>query len=110
MIIVENEGENGGGYDRSKLNAPTSTERTGSTTTKNYAPLDRVDDFSAESSEIYTDTKPAVGVGFGEEKHKTALTQTVPQQQSSQTMMEGHLFQDAVQKNNPPPIMSGRGV
>lgn len=112
MIIVENEGE--GGYREQS----SSTEKAGTTTTtsttKNHAPLDRVDDFSAESSEIYTDTKSA-GSAFAEDKLKTTLTQSVPQQQQqqptgSQTMMEGHLYQDAVQKNNNPPIMTGRGV
>lgn len=121
MIIVEN--ESGGGSYRepssaSQIKLRPTTEKTG-TTTKNYSPLDRVDDFSAESSEIYTETKSSGGQTFGEEKHKTTLVKTVAQKQESssspqqpQTMMEGHLYQDSVQKNNPSPpvVMSGRGV
>lgn len=105
MIIVENEG----GYrETSEYTKEQSLDL--STTEKLFngpsKPLDRVDDFSGESSEIYTETKPAPDNVFGEEKHKTQLTQGHPQQ----TMMKGHLYQDAVQKNEQPVMMSGRGV
>lgn len=100
--------------DQVKPNA-TTTINSGQST-KKVLPLDRVDEFSAESSEIYTETNSGSTTGgtrFGGDKLKTTLTQTVqqqqPSQQPSQTMMEGHLYQDAVQKNNPP-IMTGRGV
>lgn len=114
MIITENEG---GFRDSSASKEQTSD----SATKKDHQPLDRVDDFSAESSEIYTDNaKPAPlssqsqSIVYGEEKSKTPLPLTTGTQQQpptqGQTIMEGHLYQDSLQKNNNPPVMSGRGV
>lgn len=116
MIITESEG----GFRESASVVQVSKEQNpNSSTTKNqHQPLDRVDDFSAESSEIYTDVKPSPPLSsqsqYGEEKSQTPLPQTAGTQQQpptqGQTIMEGHLYQDSLQKNNNPPVMSGRGV
>lgn len=109
MIIVE-EGSYRPSSESSKDSHSSATQRS---TTKNYPPLDRVDDFSDETSEIYTDAKPTANNVYGEEKHKLSFAQSGHQQNQQQpqgqTMMEGHLYQDSVQKHNPP-VLSGKGV
>lgn len=125
MIIVESEGGTTFTHqtrNQVKLDATTSSNKPSTTesvssTTKDNSQLDRVDVFSAESSEIYAESNNNRHTDgqFGEEKHKTTLTQAVPpqqqQQQSPPTVKGSHLYQDAVQKNNQPvPMVSGRGV
>lgn len=111
MLIIEGEGVSHFEEAKSTLLKTAAAAEKGTSTTKNYATLDRVDDFSAESSEIYTDTRPTkTTLNFIEDRPKTSsLSQTVAQQQPAQTMMEGHLYQDAVQKNNAQ-MPLGRGV
>lgn len=104
-IIVEND-DNYRGYERSEA-TPLASSTVSSK--KNDQPLDRIDDFSDESLEFIDAKDPPV---FDQKKSTLNSQQQTPVQQQTHQghTMEGHLFQDAVQKNAQPPIMTGRGV